>query len=130
MIPFPQELCFPWRPSPRTHPGSTGRVRVHVCTYIGGAHHPLQAELCSGGWRHCLPVPTNNASLAVVLFCFCHIRDGFPTLLPLLVLETHCMSFVYFVLREPDGQSWGGQSVPPPGPGCDSPLNRQLTHRP
>ena len=56
------------------------RVRVCVRMYVEGrtASFPCLSGVLEGR-RDCLPVPINDASLAVVpLFCFYHIWDGFP----------------------------------------------------
>ena len=55
-------------------------VRVCVRMYVEGrtASFPCLSGVLEGR-RDCLPVPINDASLAVVpLFCFYHIWDGFP----------------------------------------------------
>lgn len=78
VIPFPQELCFPWRPSPHTHPGSTGRVCVcaHVCR---GVHSILSRLSCvlGGGGTAC---PSQSTMPAWLLSCSASVtfETGFP----------------------------------------------------
>lgn len=69
-FPSPQELCFPWRPSPHAQPGSAGRActRARACVSRGVLHSVLfMPKRGPEGRQRCLPGPHDGASLAAAL---------------------------------------------------------------
>lgn len=101
-------------------------VCVCVCMHASGVG-TVSFSCLSGageGWRHCLPAPHEDASLAAaILFCFCHIVRGFshPLPLPRFVRLPVCHLFINFVLREQMAGAESGRMCLPPPP-SDSPL--------
>lgn len=104
VILFSKELCFPWRSSPRTHPGSIGHV--YTCVYLLGVGGAVSFSCPNGtgeGCQHQLPALHDDANLApATLFCFCHILVGFshPPPSPQFLRFPVCHLFINFVLRE------------------------------
>lgn len=92
VIPFYQELYFPWRSSPRTHAGS---IRVHVCSRWGIV--PFSCPSGAGeGCQHQLPAPHADVNLApATVLLLSHSRRVVPPSSLSPVLEIPCVSFIY-----------------------------------
>lgn len=108
------------------------RVRVHVRVYheeCCTASFSCPSRVRRGGSAACQDRTMVPAWLLPSVLLLSHSRQVLPpSSLSQSLRLTACHLFIHFVLREPDGQSWVGQNVPPSSPATTVPLNTQLTH--